>query len=179
MERLPKFAIYLAIGIGISFFVIFLYAILPHLIDNVSNEWKRVLDDSAAGKNRAELEKMFREHPAYIMFTEKYPDAGEYFRDRGNGNGRMELTAMNFTSYNKIMLEMNYDKRDDNLYLEATCENEAADFRLRIHGDYSTKFIEMSNCLDISRPTAPELIPEPDVLCRNGAVSIDGVCVVN
>ena len=51
MERLPKFAIYLAIGIGISFFVIFLYAILPHLIDNVSNEWKRVLDDSAAGKN--------------------------------------------------------------------------------------------------------------------------------
>lgn len=184
MERLPRFAIYLAIGIGISFFAIFMYAILPHLIENVTHEWEQILNESAAGKNREQLLELFREHPAYIIFMEKYPEAGENFRDRGNGNGRMELTAMNFTSYNMMMLELNYDKRDDNLYVEATCENKAKDKHLRIRGNYSVNFIEQTDCLDQGIPSSPP-IPEPTyeepwpLACGDGAVLQDGVCVIH
>ena len=107
MERLSRFAICLGIGVGLTFFVLFLVAALPGILDSSVREWER-LDKSGTGEE--ELRVKFSEHPAYAAMYERYPDANEEFDYYGRGDGSMTVGVMNFETDAQLTLSMYYDR---------------------------------------------------------------------
>lgn len=148
MEKLAKQAIYLSMGIGITFFAIFMLLVIPVLINDVGRQWDEAFNESGLNKPDYDLQKQrYMEHPVYVAFFEKYPDGGEYFRQRNNGGAEMQLTAMNFETFTKLEVEMNGNPDARELYLQARCENDQANFHMRVVGTIVEKFIKESNCL--------------------------------
>ncbi len=153
MERLPKFAIYLAIGIGVIIFSLFLYSILPHIIENSSRDWDRAL---GSGMNNEDLKAMFYAEPAYLIFKEKYPDAIESYEERRNGEGRLNLEMYNYTNFNQIQLDIDYNRHNGNVDVRVNCEIQIPgsdrDMRRDARGDGAADFIEKMDCLNITLP---------------------------
>ncbi|BDQ31211.1 hypothetical protein NZNM25_02120 [Nitrosopumilus zosterae] len=144
METLSKIAIYMGMGIACSIFVMFTISIMPHVVSQIENNWEDVLP----GKSDEELKKMFYETDSYKEFNKKYPDNGEYFRSYGDGRGSLEVTAMNFESYNTLRLELEYDKRTDSVREDITCNNQIDNRNLHIRGTLAAQFIEKISCLE-------------------------------
>lgn len=176
MELLPKIGIYLAIFIGISFFVLFLVAVLPHIIQDSGRQWEEALDKTSLSnlKSEKELRMDFEADPIYQVFKEKYPESGDHFRYHGNGRASMEVMAMNFDNFNLLNLEMDIHKESKYIDYRITCTNEPDDIHVRVNGELSEEFIKNANCLGedglISSPSnlvddygnpVPIRIPEP------------------
>lgn len=144
MEILPKIAIYTAIAVGITFFILFLIIALPHIVQDSARQW-----DEAFGSKKSdeELKTMFYETESYKAFLEKYPEAGEFYRARDNGEGRMEITAMNFETFNTLTLELRYNKYDESINEEISCDNRGSDIHFQVRGSLAKQFIEESDCL--------------------------------
>ncbi|MDH5463468.1 MAG: hypothetical protein OEW49_04085 [Nitrosopumilus sp.] len=155
MERLSKIAIYMGMAIACSIFVLFVISIMPHIMNQIENNW----DDVIPGKSNEELKAMFYETESYKTFVSKYPENGEYFDSYGNGGGRLEVTAMNFESYNTLRLELDYNKRTESIREEANCYNQIDERNYHIRGTLATQFIEKIPCLD-----GPGIISAPSPL---------------
>ena len=180
MEKLPKVAIYLAIGIGVTIFALFLYAILPHIIENSARDWDRALGNSLSEE---ELKEMFYADPAYVAFKEKYPESIESFESWNKGEGRMELVMYNYTNFNEIRLNIDYDNYRSKLNVHVGCQitnpNSDRDIHRNVQGSASVDFIEKVNCLDsistIEYPTSPPQSTD----CGPGTEDLgNGVCIV-
>lgn len=143
METLSKIAIYMGMAIACSIFVMFTISILPHVVSQIENNW----DDVLPGKSDDELKTAFYETESYKMFNNKYPENGEYFRSYGDGRGSLEVTAMNFESYNTLQLNLEYDKRTDSIEEQVRCENQKNNQDYYIRGTLATQFIEKIDCL--------------------------------
>lgn len=154
MEKLPKFAIYLAIGIGVTIFVLFLYSILPHIIENSSRDWDRALGNSMTEED---LKALFYAEPAYLIFKEKYPDAIESYDERRNGEGRLNLVMYNYTNFNEIRLDIDYNRYSENVDVRVNCQVQIPGNDRQMHrdaqGDGAADFIEKMDCLNIGLPS--------------------------
>ena len=143
MERLSRFAIYLGIGIGLTFFVLFLVAALPSILDNSVREWER-LDKSDTGEE--ELRVKFSEHPAYAAMYERYPDANEEFDYYERGDGSITVGVMNFETDAQLVLSMRYDSYRDSIRADARCST-PSDHR-DVNGLFAEDFIRATDCLE-------------------------------
>lgn len=152
MERLPKFAIYLGMVIGLIIFSIILFTILPHIIENSSRDWERAMGNSMT---KEDLKVLFYAEPAYTVFKEKYPNATESFRDRGDG--RLNLIMYNYTNLNEIRLELRYDSHRQNISTEITCQinipGNEREMHRGVNGDGAADFIEKVDCLNFKFPS--------------------------
>ena len=128
-------------------------------------------------------------------FNKKYPNHGVYL-DLDRNGGRMELTAMNFETFNKLHLELRYYQNDDQLREEVSCQNQLLDHYNQIRGSLASQFIENVDCLSgdgLIAPPSPLIdkngtpIPEPSGPyidgngsdCGVGTTFRDGICIVN
>lgn len=145
METLPKIAIYTGIAVGISFFALFLIIALPHMIQDSGRQWEEAFGSK---KSSEEIKSILYQTESYKAFLEYYPNAGEYYRYQGNGEGRMEITAMNFETFNTLLLELNFNRYDESVYEEVSCFNHDNDMRHQVRGTITKQFIEESKCLD-------------------------------
>lgn len=154
MEKLPKFAIYLAIGIGVTIFALFLYSILPHIIENSSRDWERAMGNSMTDDD---LKALFYAEPAYSVFKEKYPEAIESFESWNKGEGRLNLVMYNYTNFNEVRLDIDYNRHRENVNVNAHCEVQIPgndrEMRRNAQGDGAVNFIEKMDCLNISLPS--------------------------
>ena len=151
LERLPRFAIYLAIGIGVTFFGMFLFSILPHMIENTGNDWERAIGGTADSEE--EIMALLMVHPSYIAFYETYPDAKEEFENRSRGNGNLSVGIMDFETGDQIILELRYDKRDDRVRVDVRCnimgdEDNRRNDNFRAEGLFAEDFIRNVDCLN-------------------------------
>ena len=146
METLPKIAIILGMVIGVTFFGMIMFMMIPDMIDH--NRWDRV----TVNIDEEELTTKFLQNESYKIFIEKYPENGETMRFWDDG-GELRVNAMNFTSLTKIDLELRFDARDDNFRINLDCRNDHADWRLRIDGPLAAKFLENVDCLAIEKFT--------------------------
>ena len=154
MDKLPKFAIYLAIAIGVIIFALILYTILPHIIENSSRDWDRALGN---GMTDDDFKALFYAEPAYSVFKEKYPDAIESYENRGRGEGRLNLVMYNYTNFNEIRLDINYNRYNENVDVRVNCQvtipGNEREMRRNAEGDGAVDFIEKMDCLNISLPS--------------------------
>ena len=154
MDKLPKFAIYLAIGIGVTIFALFLYTILPHIIENSSRDWERAMGNSMT---EDDLKALFYAEPAYSAFKEKYPEAIESFESRNNGQGRLNLVMYNYTNFNEIRLDIDYNRHRENVDVRVNCQFNIPGNDRQMHRDAqgggAVDFIEKIDCLNISVPS--------------------------
>ena len=141
MERLSKIAIYMSMVIACSIFVMFAISVIPDVVSQVVHDWKVFPDKSAE-----EIKKLFYETDSYKAFNAKYPDNGEY-HDYRDGYGRLELTAMNFESYNTLHLSLQYDAREDSVRENVRCESQKNNQNYSIRGTLTAQFIEKVDCL--------------------------------
>ena len=178
MEKLPKFAIYLAIGIGVTIFALFLYTILPHIIENSSRDWDRALGNTLSEE---ELKEMFYADPSFAAFKEKYPDATESFESWNKGEGRMELIMYNYTNFNEIRLNIDYDNYRSKVNVNVNCQitnpGNDRDIHRGVQGSGVVDFIEKIDCLDGSDVI---MSPYPQTTdCGIGTRDLgNGVCIV-
>ena len=166
MERLSKITIYMGMAIACSIFVLFVISIMPHIMNQIQNNW----DDVIPGKSDEELKALFYETRSYQAFVQKFPDNGEWLDFYGNGGGRLEVTAMNFESLNTMRLELYYDRPTESVREEINCYNQADDRNYHIRGSLTAQFIEKIPCLD-----GPGIVDAPSPLIdENGnAVHVD------
>ena len=141
MERLSKIATYMGMVLACSIFVMFAISVMPHVVSQVVDDWKVFPDKSAE-----EIKKLFYETDSYKAFNAKYPNNGEY-HDYRDGYGRLELTAMNFESYNTLHLSLQYDAREDSVREDVRCENQKNNQSYSIRGTLTAQFIEKVDCL--------------------------------
>ena len=157
MEKLPKIAIYLAIGIGVTIFGLLLYSILPHMIQNSANDWERAIGGMAETDEK--ILALFEGHPAYIAFYETYPDAKQELNSRGRGDGNLQVGVMNFDTGNQLLLEMYYDKWNDSVRVNVRCnvmgDNGDRHRNLYAEGLFAEDFIRNIDCLDVTPQTEP------------------------
>ena len=154
MDKLPKIAIYLAIGIGVTIFALFLYTILPHIIENSSRDWERAMGNSMT---EDDLKALFYAEPAYSLFKEKYPEAIESFDSWNKGEGRLNLVMYNYTNFNEIRLDIDYNRYRENVDVRVNCQVQIPGNDRQMHrdaqGDGAVDFIEKMDCLNISLPS--------------------------
>ena len=145
MEKLSKFAIYLGIGIGVTFFSLFLYTALPGIIENSANQWER-LDRS--NNSEEELRKKFKKHPAYNAIHERFSEVREELNYHGGGSGNMRVGVMNFENGNQLILNMYYNDYDDRVEAHVNCEipNSRG---MSADGLFAVDFIKNTNCLEV------------------------------
>ena len=143
MEKLSKFAIYLAIGIGIVIFSLFLYSILPHIIENSGRDWDRA---TKSGMLSEEILQLFKEEPAYIAMLDKYPDAKEEFKFNKPQRSELQVGVYNTENDNQLVLKIWYDYNQNiSTYLECIPGN--GDDRLKISGLFVINYIQNNTCL--------------------------------
>jgi len=149
LDKLPRFAICLAIGIGITIFALFMYSILPHIIQNSSNDWDRAIGGIAASDDK--ILELFEVHPAYIVFYEIYPDAKQELGNRHRGDGNLQVGIMNFDTNNQLVMDMYYDKWADSIRVNVRCnimdENGNHNRNLSADGLFVEDFIRHTSCV--------------------------------
>ena len=143
MERRSKIAIYMGMVLACSVFTMFAVSVMPYVLNQIGDGWEEVLP----GKSVEEIKKMFYETDSYRAFNAKYPDNGEYYDSYRNGHGRLEVTAMNFESYNTLHLNLEYDRRTDSVMEDVRCENQKNRQEYYIQGTLAAQFIEKVDCL--------------------------------
>ena len=158
MERLSKIAIYMGMAIACSIFVMFAISVIPDVVSQVVHDWKVFPDKSAE-----EIKKLFYETDSYKAFNAKYPDNGEYYNSYGNGYGMLEVTAMNFESYNTLHLSLEYNMEANSVTEYVRCENQKNDQSYSIRGTLAAQFIEKVDCLnDAGLVDAPSNLVDED-----------------
>ena len=155
MERLSKIAIYMGMTIACSIFVLFVISIMPHIMNQIQNNW----DDVIPGKSDEALKAIFYETQSYQTFVKTFPEHGEWFDSYGNGEGRLEVTAMNFESLNTMRLELDYDRQTKSVREEINCYNQTDNSNYNIRGSLTAQFIEKISCLD-----GPGIVDAPSPL---------------
>ena len=145
----------MGMAIACSIFVLFVISITPHIVNQLQNDW----DDIVPGKSHEELKAILHDTESYKTFINKYPENGEWFDSHGNGEGRLEVTAMNFESLNTLRLELDYDKRTDSVREEINCYNQIDERNYRIRGSLASQFIEKIPCLN-----GPGIVAAPSPL---------------
>jgi hypothetical protein len=145
MERLSKFAIYLGIGMGITLFVLFLYAAIPGIIQSSTSQWEQLENNR---KSESELKAKFQKHPAYFAMYERFPDAKEEFLYQGGGNGNMRVGIMNYETNKQMILEMYYNNYEDRINASVSCMGNNSE---STYADslFAEDFIKNTNCLEI------------------------------
>jgi len=155
LERLPRFAIYLGIGIALVIFTMFLYSVIPSIIQN--NEWERLGD--GATESDEKLLELFEAHPAYVTFYEAYPDAKQEFEPRQRGNGNLKVGTMNFETGDQIILEFHYNKWDKRINVNVRCnimnDEDRRNDNLRAEGLFAEDFIRNMDCIGMLSATEP------------------------
>jgi len=147
MERLARFALCLAIGVGVTFFVLFLIAALPSIIESSWREWERL--DRGDGSQDEIYEKLIS-HPAYAARYEVHPDAREEFSYRGSGDGNLRVGIMDFETHNQLMLDLYYNTYEDRVDASAHCDTQEGRRGLNAHGLFAEDFIRNSDCLRVT-----------------------------
>lgn len=147
MELLPKIAIILGMVIGVTFFGMIMYMMIPDMIDH--NRWDRLAEPIS----EESLVKKLSVLDSYQMFVEKYPENGIQIRTYDNGGGEIRLNAMNFTSLTQVELELDYNAREDNIRQDLECRNDHIDWRLHLRGPLIAAFLENVDCLAIEQFT--------------------------
>lgn len=145
MERLPRFALYLAIGIGITVFVLFLVSILPFIIEDSWREWKR-LDRSS--RSQDEVYSTIITHPAYRAMYEVYPDAKEEFTYRDSGGASLQVGVMSFETQNQLVLSLHYSAYDTDIDASVYCSVGESRRELSTYGLFVEDFIRNTDCLE-------------------------------
>ena len=192
MERLSKIAIYLGMAIALSIFVLFVISIMPHTIDQLNREWGDVIPIS-----KEEVMEKFQNTESYKIFNEKYPDNGVYL-DLDRNGGRLELTAMNFETFNELRLELRYypNNGGEDVREEISCSNDLHDVYYQIRGSLASQFIEKVDCLSgnglvsatsplVDEDGFPLPIREPSLggvynyACGVGTTFDEGICIVD
>jgi len=161
MEKLKKIVIYLVIVMSVTLFALFLYSALPSIIEDSSRNWERALEKTLTEE---ELKEMFYAESAYTFFKEKYPDAIESFDGRSKGQGTLKLIMYNYTNFNEIRLNIDYNKYNSKVTVFVDCRttnpNSERDIHSKSYGDEVTVFIEKIDCLN-SNVTSPYLDDSP------------------
>ncbi len=148
MEKLLKIAIVVAIVIGLMFFSLFLITTIPHIVSSTQRDWSDILTPKLTND---EAMNIFSSEPVYSKFKEKYPDASEVLKNHNNRNARVELTAMNFTTFHYITLNMDYDVRNQMLDYSISC-NLSGEERLPSASDtLAILYLEYTQCLEIPK----------------------------
>lgn len=133
----------MGMAIACSIFVMFAISVMPHVVSQIEDG----LGDVLTGKSNEEIKKLLYETDSYKAFNAKYPDNGEYYDSYRNGYGRLEVTAMNFESYNTLHLYLEYDTRAKLVREEVRCENQKDNQSYFIRGTLAAQFIEKIDCL--------------------------------
>lgn len=144
MERLARFALYLAIGIGITVFGLFLFSILPHIIENSWRDWER-LDEGDASSD--EIYAKMTAHPAYLAMYEVYPDAKEEFTYNDKWSARLQVGIMSFETQNKLMLNLDYSDYNGKTDAYVRCNTDEDRPRMDADGLFAEDFIRNVDCL--------------------------------
>ena len=118
MERLLKIGIAITIAIGLIFFSLFIITIIPYIVSNTQRDWEDILTPKLINDDAMEI---FSNDQIYLKFKEKYADASEVLKNHNNKNARVELIAMNFMSFHYIILNMEYDIRNQMLDYSIRC----------------------------------------------------------
>ena len=148
MEKLLKIGISIGIGIALVFFSLFLVTVIPHIVSNTQRDWSDILTPKLTNDEAIQI---FSNEPVYSKFKEKYPDASEVLKNHNNRNARIELTAMNFTTFHYITLNMDYDIRNEILDYSIRC-NLSGDERLPSARDtLAILYLEYTQCLQIPK----------------------------
>ena len=148
MEKLLKIAIIIAIAIALVFFSLFLITVIPNIISNTQRDWNDILTPRLTND---EVMQIFSNEPVYSKFKEKYPDASEVLKNHNNRNARIALTAMNFTTFHYITLNMDYDTRNQILDYSIRC-NLSGEERLPSASDtLAILYLEYTQCLEIPK----------------------------
>ena len=150
-------------AIACSIFVMFTISIMPHVVSQIENHW----EDTLPGKSDGEIKKLIYATESYLAFNTKYPDNGEYYDSYGNGYGRLEVTAMNFESYNTLHLSLEFDRRTNSIEEEVRCENQKTNRDYYIRGTLASQFIEKVDCL-----TGSGLVDAPSNLIDENGNSV-------
>jgi hypothetical protein len=147
MEKLSKIAIYIAIVIGLIFFGMFLFAALPSMIENSTEQWGRILGPQLSEE---EIKSMFYEHPSYLAFIQRYPDTGENFDIRNNRYASLTLTVFNYDTNNTLNLHMNWNQHNKKLDVTAECELYLEENRRdqRAEGGLAAGYIKNTQCIE-------------------------------
>lgn len=145
MERLARFALYLAIGIGITVFGLFLFSILPHIIENSWRDWER-LDEGDASSD--EIYAKMTAHPAYLAMYEVYPDAKEEFTYIDKWDSRIQVGVMNFETQNKLVLNLDYSEYKSKTDAYVHCDTSEDRPRMSADGLFAEDFIRNTDCLE-------------------------------
>jgi len=162
LEKILKIAIIVAIAIGLVFFSLFLITVIPHIVSNTQRDWSDILPPKLTND---EAMKIFSSESVYSKFKEKYPNASEILKNHNNRNARMELTAMNFTTFHYITLNMDYDVRNQILDYSIRC-NLAGGERLPSASDtLAILYLEYTKCLEI--PKKPFTNNDEDVVYQD------------
>lgn len=144
MERLPRFALYLAIGIGITIFVLFLIASLPFILEDSWDKWKRL---DRMDMSRDEIYSKMIAHPAYLAMYETYPDAKEEFVYRDRGDASLEVGVMSFETQNQLILDLDYSTYDDRIRAYVYCNVGENHREMSAGGLFAEDFIRNTDCL--------------------------------
>lgn len=148
MEKLPKLGILIGIVIALVIFSLFLISVVPNIISDAQRNWNDALTPKLTNE---EAMLIFSNELVYSKFKEKYPDASEVLKNQNNRNARIELTAMNFTSFHYITLNMDYDPRSEILDYSIRC-NLSGDDRLPSASDsLALLYLEYTQCLEIPK----------------------------
>ena len=150
MDRLARFALYLAIGVGITIFVLFLIASLPFIIEDALHQWER-LDRS--DRSQDEIYSKMAEHPAYLAMYEVYPDAKEEFTYRDRGNAKLQVGVMNFETQNRLTLDLRYSAYDDRTHANVYCSVGEDRREVSAEGLFAEGFIRNVDCLEAAGTT--------------------------
>ena len=148
MEKLSKFAIYLGIGMGVTFFVLFLFAAIPGIIQNSIQQWEQLDNQS---KSEEELKAKFEKHAAYQAMYERFPDAKEELTYHGGGNGNMRVGVMNFETNKQLILDMYYNSYEDRVTAAVNCIGNNSE-GMNTDTLFAEDFIKNTNCLDVTDP---------------------------
>ena len=151
MEKLPKIGISIGISISLVFFSLFLITIIPHIISNTQRDWHDILTPKLTNDEAMDI---FSSELVYSKFKEKYPDASEVLKNHNNRNARIELTAMNFTTFHYITLNMDYDTRNQILDYSIRCNLSGGDRLPSASDTLAILYLEYTQCLEIPKKTS-------------------------
>ena len=148
MEKILKIAIVVAIAIGLILFSLLLITIIPHIVSNTQRDWSDILTPKLTDEEAMEI---FSSESIYSKFKEKYPDSSEVLKNHNNRNVRLDMTAMNFTTFHYINLNMDYDYRNGVLDYSIRCNLSGDDHLPSARDTLAILYLEYTQCLQIPK----------------------------
>lgn len=149
MITLRRITYGVGITIAISVFVLFVYSVVPQMIQHSS--W-----DQLDGPTEEEMIEKFHGHPGYIAFYERFPDTKEELSyNKKNNHGEMLIGIRNSETGAELVLQLNYNQYTDHVNVHINChvvnssERPIAQSTLHANGLFVVDFIEYTDCLEL------------------------------